>query len=128
MLLCLPVFSLHAQQRISGQITLQTDGEPAVGVTVKLKNSSTGTVTGADGRYSMDVPGPDAVLQFEYTGFATQEIAVGNRAAIEGAHREPAVCALDRFHAEALSDRQPLAADDVEPARAQLFLRAFLEP
>lgn len=58
-----------------------TTGEPLPGVTVVIKGSSTGTVTGADGTYSLNALGND-VLLFSFIGMKTQEVAVNNRTSI----------------------------------------------
>ncbi|WP_343851440.1 TonB-dependent receptor [Algoriphagus jejuensis] len=68
---------------VSGLVIDQEEGLPLPGLTVLLKGGTSGTVTDADGRYSIAVPGPDAVLVFSYVGYATQEITVGNQTKID---------------------------------------------
>lgn len=53
------------------------DGSALIGATVLLKGTSTGTITDVDGKYSLRVPNDGAVLVFSFTGFSTEEIAVG---------------------------------------------------
>ncbi len=60
---------------ISGQVKDEA-GEPLAGVTVVVKNTIRGTTTGNDGRFTLQVPGPDAVLVFSYTGYTQQEVPV----------------------------------------------------
>jgi TonB-linked SusC/RagA family outer membrane protein len=48
------------------------------GVSVKLKGTSVGTVTGAEGQYAISVPDDKAILVFSMLGFAPKEIPVGN--------------------------------------------------
>lgn len=62
---------------IKGRIT-DTLGNPLTGVTVRLKNGTSGAVTDAQGSYSIEVP-EDAVLVVSYIGYETQEIAVRGR-------------------------------------------------
>ncbi len=64
------------QQMVSGVITDQ-DGELIPGVTVRVKGTTTGTVTNIDGEYSIAVDGSDATLIFSFVGMLTQEISVG---------------------------------------------------
>lgn len=72
---------LSAQQSlVSGTVTSE-NGEPLPGVTVIIKGSSTGTVTDANGNYSLNALGND-VLSFSFIGMKTQEIAVNNRTSI----------------------------------------------
>lgn len=57
-------------------------GQPLPGVTVSVPNTSIGTATDLDGRYSLTVP-DGAVLAFSFIGFETQNIAVGDRNVID---------------------------------------------
>jgi TonB-linked SusC/RagA family outer membrane protein len=62
-----------AQRTVSGTVTDQ-NGDPLIGATVLLKNTSTGTVTDIDGTYSLEIPEGEQTLVFSYTGFGTQEV------------------------------------------------------
>lgn len=54
-------------------------GEPLPGVTVLLKGTTTGTITGIDGNFSLaDVPA-GGTLVFSFIGMKTQEVAVGSK-------------------------------------------------
>ena len=76
-------YASHGQlRRVVGQVTDATDGKPLVQLSVLLKGSTVGVVTDADGRYSIEVPGSDAVLQFLYMGMESQEVEVGERTEI----------------------------------------------
>ena len=63
------------QRQITGKVT--ENGEPLIGVTVLEKGTTNGAVTDLDGNYSISVADAGAVLVFSYTGYATQEVAVG---------------------------------------------------
>jgi TonB-linked SusC/RagA family outer membrane protein len=52
-------------------------GAPLIGVSILVSGTSTGTVSDVDGTYSIRVPEGAATLVFSYTGFATQEVALG---------------------------------------------------
>lgn len=68
---------------ISGKVTDNLT-EPLPGVNIVIKGTATGTVTDFDGNYTLEVPNPaDAVLIYRFIGFDEQEIAVGNRSAID---------------------------------------------
>jgi TonB-linked SusC/RagA family outer membrane protein len=62
---------------VKGRVTTET-GQPVVGATVQVKNSSTATVTDTSGRFTIDCPA-DATLVFSSIGFATQEIQVAGK-------------------------------------------------
>lgn len=63
--------------KIEGKVT-DDKGDPLPGVSVKIKGSTNGTVTSSDGKYSITVPGKQAVLVFSHLGFSEQEEKVGD--------------------------------------------------
>ncbi len=74
---------LLAQERtVTGKVTAADDGAALPGVNVVVKGSSTGTITTADGRYSIGVA-EGATLVFSFVGLQTQEIAVGTRTTLD---------------------------------------------
>jgi len=74
---------------VKGKVTDQR-GEPVVGATVMLSGRQTvGTLTELDGSYSISVPS-NATLIFSCVGYATQEIAVSGRSAIDVVFAEDA--------------------------------------
>ncbi|MBX2912419.1 MAG: SusC/RagA family TonB-linked outer membrane protein [Cyclobacteriaceae bacterium] len=78
------VSNVWAQERmVSGKVTAQEDGSALPGVNVVLKGTSTGVVTDFDGNYQLSVPATGGTLIFSFIGFATQEIAIGQRAVID---------------------------------------------
>lgn len=66
---------------ISG-IVKDGSGLELPGVNVIEKGTTNGTMTDMDGKYTLTVSGPKAVLQFSYVGFQMQEIPVGNQKSI----------------------------------------------
>ncbi|MDR0756633.1 MAG: carboxypeptidase-like regulatory domain-containing protein, partial [Tannerella sp.] len=58
---------------VTGTVTDET-GETIPGVNVSVKGTTIGTITDADGRFSLDVPNAASVLVISYIGYATQEI------------------------------------------------------
>lgn len=68
--------------KVSGIVTGEGN-EPLIGVSVITKgNSSVGTVTDADGKYSVEVSSPGTVLVFSYLGYETTERMVGSKRTI----------------------------------------------
>ena len=67
---------------ITGTVT-DSDNELLPGVNVVLKDTQQGTVTDANGVYSITVPNTNAVLLFSFVGFNTYEIPVGDRQMID---------------------------------------------
>ncbi|WP_440132938.1 SusC/RagA family TonB-linked outer membrane protein [Chitinophaga sancti] len=71
------VLHTFAQTRtITGKVTDTKDGSPLPGVSVIVKGTTKGTVTGADGSYAIEAAAKDALL-FSFIGYVNQEKAVG---------------------------------------------------
>ncbi len=66
---------------VSGKVVAET-GEPLTGVSITLKGTQTGTITDANGNYSLTIPDGRGVLVFSYVGYTQQEVAVGGRSVI----------------------------------------------
>ncbi|WP_161888281.1 SusC/RagA family TonB-linked outer membrane protein [Pontibacter russatus] len=72
----------NQDEAVSGVVT-DANGEPLPGVSVLLKGTNTGTVTGIDGSFTLNVNGvTQPVLVFSFIGFEGQEVAVGDRKTI----------------------------------------------
>lgn len=72
-----------AARAITGKITAAGDGTALPGVNVMVKGTSTGTTSGIDGSYSINVENNSDVLVFSFIGYLSQEIQVGNRSVID---------------------------------------------
>lgn len=81
-LLWLASISVMAQQRAVTGTVLGPDGSPIPGASIIIKGTTTGTVTDADGTFSVNV-NSDAILVFQFIGYETQEIPVGNMSTID---------------------------------------------
>lgn len=82
-----------AQQQgktITGRVT-DTSGSPLPGVTIVIKGTTRGTVTDADGNYSLSNVPDNATLVFSFVGMESQEVQVGNRTRIDVTLQEEAV-------------------------------------
>ena len=66
------------QYTLNGVVTIEAYQEPAVGVTILIKGTDTGTVTDFDGNYSIDVSSGD-ILEFSYLGFKTETIIISGQ-------------------------------------------------
>ncbi|WP_430813953.1 TonB-dependent receptor [Carboxylicivirga sp. RSCT41] len=67
---------------VRGSVT-DSSGEPMPGVSVVEKGTTTGTITGIDGTYSLELSSAEAELSFSFIGFETQVIQVAGRSAID---------------------------------------------
>ena len=80
--------------KVGGQVVDQ-DGEPLIGVTVRVKESTTGTVTDIDGNFQIDAPA-NGILLVSYVGFKDREIAVNGRSVIGEIQLSPDDLTLDQ--------------------------------
>ncbi|MBK9736631.1 MAG: TonB-dependent receptor [Saprospiraceae bacterium] len=79
-IISLPVFS---QGLIVKGIVTELDGTPMIGVEILEKNTTNGTITDIDGTYDIKVSSAESILIFNYLGYATQEVIVGNKLVID---------------------------------------------
>lgn len=69
-------------QRITGTVR-GTGNMQLPGVTVTVKGTGNGTVTNADGRYEINVPGSNAILVFSYVGYLSKEVPVNSQSQLD---------------------------------------------
>nr|WP_294903125.1 SusC/RagA family TonB-linked outer membrane protein [uncultured Lacibacter sp.] len=81
LLLC--IMQVFAQDKtVTGKVTDEKDGSPLPGVSVTVKGTTVGTVTGSDGTYRLSVPGSAKTLVFTFVNYETAELSIGNRSTI----------------------------------------------
>jgi TonB-linked SusC/RagA family outer membrane protein len=66
---------------VSGKVLSADDEQGLPGVNVVIKGTSDGTITDADGNYSLRAP-DDGVLIFSFVGYTQQEITIGGKTII----------------------------------------------
>lgn len=81
---------LQQQKSVSGKVTDES-GQPLPGVTVLIEGTTNGTVTNADGEYSLSNIPESATLQFSFVGMQTQKVAVGGQTGINIVMKEDAI-------------------------------------
>lgn len=62
-----------AQTRVNGTVTSSDDGSPIIGASIKVVGTNTGTVTDADGNFTLTVPA-NAKIQVNYIGMVGQTL------------------------------------------------------
>lgn len=83
LLFALVGFVCNAQEiAVRGRIS-EDSGQPLIGATVALRGTDSGSITDADGNFSITVPSESTVLIISYIGYVTQEITVGNQRNLE---------------------------------------------
>lgn len=68
---------------VRGRVTDSGDGSGLSGVTVTVKGTSVSTQTDTEGRYTIQISGPQAVLVFTSVGATALEETVGNRSVVD---------------------------------------------
>jgi TonB-linked SusC/RagA family outer membrane protein len=76
LLVAATMVSAVAQRTIMGVIS-GDDGEMLVGATVAVKGTARGTRSDVNGKYSLEVPAGATTIVVSYTGYKTQELALG---------------------------------------------------
>ncbi|CAG5012954.1 TonB-dependent receptor P3 [Dyadobacter sp. CECT 9275] len=92
---CLPSFAMGAAVKsdavnqhllfdtiIQGKVSSES-GELLPGVNVVIKNTTTGTTTDTEGKYSLNIPAGKVTLVFSSVGYEKQEIEVVNRSKLD---------------------------------------------
>jgi TonB-linked SusC/RagA family outer membrane protein len=96
------------QQKVTGAVA-EKNGNPLAGVNVIVTGTIYGTITGADGRYSIDIPAGSKSLTFTFMGMIPQEIAIGRSAQINVTMTESAI-GLDEVVVTALGIKREVKA------------------
>lgn len=76
---CIPT---QAQERLVRGTVLDPQRLPVAGASIIVKGTTAGTVTDAEGTFSLNVD-PSAVLVIQFIGYEPQEIPVGNQTTFE---------------------------------------------
>ena len=82
MLFTIGVATAQPRHTVTGKVT-DASGAPMVGGTVIEQGTTNGTTTGVDGSYSLTVKGEKGVLTFSSLGYTSQNVPVGEKAAID---------------------------------------------
>jgi TonB-linked SusC/RagA family outer membrane protein len=67
--------------QVSGKV-VDKDNQALIGVAVKIKGTNRGTTTDASGNFRLTVDNSQTVLVFNYLGFQSKEVTVGNQKVI----------------------------------------------
>ncbi|AYN66624.1 TonB-dependent receptor [Euzebyella marina] len=94
-LVCAVMYQGYGQDApsVTGTVTAASDGAPLPGVSIIIKNTTTGVTTDFDGNYTVNAPA-DATLIFSYIGFQRLEVPVNGQATVDVQMNED-VAALD---------------------------------
>jgi TonB-linked SusC/RagA family outer membrane protein len=103
---------------ITGTVTSSVQGEGAIpGVSVSVKGTTIGAITGADGKYSLTAPQTATTLVFSYIGMKKQEVEIAGRKVID-ILMEPELLGLNEVVVTAFGIKRP--AKELGVATAQV--------
>lgn len=71
----------QAQTSISGTV-VDSANEPLTGVSIRVKGTTTGTISDVDGKYQLQVSEANGTLIFSYIGYNEKEVKIENRKVI----------------------------------------------
>lgn len=71
---------------ITGTV-VDAGGEPIIGANIRIKGTTTGTITDIDGNFSIEAE-PKSVIEISYIGYLTQEMVINNQKSIRILLRE----------------------------------------
>ena len=75
LLLLAPLMAAAQSKTITGAVVDETN-EPVIGAVVKVSETTLGTTTDIDGKYSIDLPEGRNQLEFSFLGYETQIVVV----------------------------------------------------
>jgi TonB-dependent starch-binding outer membrane protein SusC len=74
---------LNQQQKVTGRVIDSSTGEPLPGVNVVIEGTQSGTVTDAEGKYSLQLSDQNAILVFSYIGYLPEKAAYNGQTVID---------------------------------------------
>ncbi|SDL85704.1 TonB-linked outer membrane protein, SusC/RagA family [Pedobacter steynii] len=74
----LPAVAISQNPTLVIGTVLDEEGQTIQGVNIRIKNTVRQVSTDKDGKFSILVPDPSAILQFSYIGYTTQEFSINN--------------------------------------------------
>jgi|GEM_PF-4292469 len=63
---------IFAQITVTGKV-IDTDNQPVIGANVVVKGTTTGTMTGVDGKFSISAPSASSIIVVSFIGYVPQE-------------------------------------------------------
>ena len=88
-----PEYTEQQQLTVSGTI-LDENRTPMPGVNIQVQGTTLGAMSDMNGKYSINVPGADAVLIFSFVGYNEMRVTVGGRSTVD-LSLEPSISSLE---------------------------------
>jgi len=119
--LTISVLAYAQTGKISGTVTDKKTGETLIGVTVKIKGTTKGTSTGADGKYTIAaLQDGKFIIEASYVGYATKEVPAVE---VNGGGTTTLNLSLEESNSQKLADVQVKGVAGKESETALLSLQ-----
>ncbi|MFO7922283.1 MAG: TonB-dependent receptor [Bacteroidales bacterium] len=83
LVMILLAFQVNAQEHeVTGTVS-DAEGVSLPGVNVLVEGTTIGTITDADGRFTLTTPDPNSILIFSFVGYARQRVPIEGREVLE---------------------------------------------
>ncbi|MFC0877356.1 SusC/RagA family TonB-linked outer membrane protein [Saccharicrinis sp. FJH2] len=82
-LFCVVAIVSAQTKQISGTVYSSEDGGTLPGVTIQVKGTTLGTISDADGKYSIQVPDDATALTFSFVGMQPQDVEIAGKTTID---------------------------------------------
>jgi iron complex outermembrane recepter protein len=92
----------------TGTVGDASNGNPLPGATVAIVGTTTGTVTDADGRFSLDIPTVPATIEVRFAGYAPRRLSITANRSPYSIDLQPKALALDGVTVSAFASARPL--------------------
>lgn len=76
LLIALVSFTAKAQFTVTGTVYDASDNSTLPGASIVLKSANTGTITGPDGKFRLEIPAQKSVLVVSFLGFEPKEVEI----------------------------------------------------
>ena len=108
-------FTSQQSRTITGKVTSTDDGIGIPGVNVLAKGTTNGTVTDAQGKYSITISAHGGTLVFSFIGFETKEVKTGSSNVVD-VTLSPDVTALEEVVTTGYARGRKYKKDSAAPA------------
>jgi TonB-linked SusC/RagA family outer membrane protein len=71
------------QKKVTGTVVDSQTGETLIGVSILIEGTNQGTVTDVNGKFSLNIPNPNAVLKITYMGYMQEKVALKGQIKID---------------------------------------------
>jgi hypothetical protein len=75
--------AMAQELQVSGKVTSGEDQSPLPGVNILVKGTTSGTISDANGAFTINVSSGNDVLVFSFVGFMSQEVPIGGRTSFD---------------------------------------------